>query len=279
MRILFALILIVGIGLAGFAVYLAQDRISQYQTALELQRVKISQQVPTTTVVVANRTLRYGERIGPRDVREIAWPANAVPEGTFRELAEVLPVEGRGPRTALRAMERHEPIMAVKVTAHGEDAGVSSRLRPGMRAFAISVDVATGVSGFLSPGDRVDVYWTGNAEGQGMTRLILDGVRLIAIDQMADGDRNSPTVARTVTVEATPEQVARLAQAQATGRLSLSLRGIEDDAEVGQVELDQRLFLGLDAGPAPEPAARVCTVRTRRGGEVVEIEVPCPTDG
>ncbi|MCC6007254.1 MAG: Flp pilus assembly protein CpaB, partial [Rhodobacteraceae bacterium] len=64
-----------------------------------------------------------------------------------------------------------------------------------------------------------------------------------------------------------------------TGRLSLSLRGTEDDAEVGRVELDQRLFLGLDAVIAPEPVARSCTIRTRRGSEVVEIEVPCPPGG
>lgn len=276
MRVLFAVILIAGIGLAGFAVYLAQDRINQYQTALEQQRAQLARNVPTTTVIVAAKPLRYGQRLAQGDVRRVAWPANAVPEGTFRTLEEVLPVDGKGPRTVLRAMEKDEPVMAVKVTDHGEDAGVSSRLRPGMRAFAISVDVATGVSGFLKPGDRVDVYWTGTSRGQGMTRLILDGVRLIAIDQTADADRTSPVVARTVTVEANPEQVARLAQAQATGRLSLSLRGVEDETEVGRVEIDQRLFLGIEAEAEAEPVARACTIRTRRGGEVVEIEIPCP---
>ena len=51
----------------------------------------------------------------------------------------------------------------------GQDAGVSSRLSKGMRAFAIRVDVATGVSGFLRPGDRVDVYWSGTIQGRLLT--------------------------------------------------------------------------------------------------------------
>ena len=53
----------------------------------------------------------------------------------------------------------------VKVTDPGEEAGVTSQLEPGMRAFALRVDVASGVSGFLRPGDRVDIYWTGSVGG------------------------------------------------------------------------------------------------------------------
>ena len=77
--------------------------------------------------------------------------------------------------------------------------GVSSRLSAGMRAFAIRTDVTSGVSGFLRPGDRVDVYWTGQIrESQNLTKLIQAGIKIIAIDQSADEDSKRPQVARTV---------------------------------------------------------------------------------
>jgi len=181
-------------------------------------------------------------------------------------------------------MEPNEPILLAKVTAPGEVAGITALIERGMRAFAIEVDVSSGVSGFLSPGDRVDVYWTGRVEGfdgggQGgeVTKLIQSGIPLVAIDQTSESGRSGATIARTVTVQVTPDQVAALAQAQATGNLSLSLVGREDDTIAGVIEVDQASLLGLTRQAPAEiaQAAEVCTIRTRRGAEVVEIEIPC----
>lgn len=282
MRLVFGLVLLLGLGLAGFAVYMAQGYINAHEAELAREREARKAIVPTTEVYVSTRAIRYGERLRPDDVRKVRWPVNAIPEGAFTAEEKLFP-EGTGDedlRTVLRAMEKDEAILAVKVTDPGEDAGVSSRLTPGMRAFALRVDVASGVSGFLRPGDRVDVYWTGRAERSDrdgeFTRLIEAGIKLIAVDQSADEDRNNPMVARTVTVEATPLQVAALAQAQATGRLQLALVGARDDETTDTVQVDQRLLLGIQEQVIEQQEEeRVCTVRTRRGGEVVEIPIPC----
>jgi len=108
--------------------------------------------------------------------------------------------------------------------------------------------------------------------------LILDGIELIAIDQIADADRARPIVARTVTVSVSPQRVASLAQAQATGNLQMSLRGIEDDEASGEIEVNQNDLLGIEeAAPAPEvQAEKVCTIRNRVGGEVKDVIIPCP---
>ena len=53
MRAVFGLVLLVGIALAGGAVYLAKDRISQYQTANAQAQAALAQVVPTKTVWVA----------------------------------------------------------------------------------------------------------------------------------------------------------------------------------------------------------------------------------
>jgi pilus assembly protein CpaB len=147
-----------------------------------------------------------------------------------------------------------------------------------MRAFAIRVDVTSGVSGFLRPGDRVDVYWTGSPPGGGgeFTKLIDTNVRLIAVDQSADEDISDAAIARTVTVEATPQQVASLAQAQQSGRLWLSLVGVDDATVASAVQVDQRELLGIDAPQAVVvEEQQVCSIRTRRGGEIVEVPIEC----
>ncbi len=277
MRLVFGLVLIVGIGLAGFAAYLVNDRLGQYQSTLAAQQAKLNSNVPLEPVYVVNRRVAYGEKLTEEDVRVINWPVNAIPEGAFQN-AEDLFADAEQLRTVLRVMEKDEAVLAVKVTEPGEDAGVSSRLARGMRAFALRVDVSSGVSGFLRPGDLVDVYWTGKSEGRSVTTLIEANLQLLAVDQIADGDRNAPTIARTVTVTASPQRVAALAQAQSTGRLSLSLVGAGDDTEVANIEIGQRELLGIEEQQVvvEQEPERVCTVRTRRGAEVVTIPIQCP---
>lgn len=272
MRIIFILVLAVGVGLAGFAVSIAKERFDQYQAALAEQQNAI---IPTVNVVVVNEQMRYGQPLTPDDVQLIRWPAEYVPFGAFTSLEELFPENQEGDRTVLRMMEQNEPVLLVKVTAPGEDAGVASRLEEGMRAIALRVDVSSGVSGFLRPGDRVDVYWTGAGRGgETVTRLIRANVQLIAIDQIADEQRNSPTIARTITITARPEDVAALTQAQGSGSLTLALVGVGDETEQGNVEVSTSQLLGEVEEVAAE-GPRVCTVRSRRGAQVVVEQVPC----
>ena len=281
MRLVFGLVLVLGLGLAGAAVYMAKDQIGSYQNRLARANAAVAQIVPTKDVYVMKRAISYGEYLTKEDVVQIRWPENALPEGVFIEEAALFPEDEDAPRAVLRRMEVNEPVMAVKVTAPGEDAGLSSRLAAGMRAFAIRVDVSTGVSGFLRPGHSVDVYWTGrnlsNPSAGEFTRLIQASIPIMAIDQIADGDRNSPVVARTVTVEVSSEQVAALAQAQSTGRLSLALVGSGDTVKSADVEIDQNTLLGVvdKVAAAPAPQEKVCTIRERKGSETVVSTIPC----
>ncbi|MEO9632252.1 MAG: Flp pilus assembly protein CpaB [Sulfitobacter sp.] len=284
MRAVFGLVFLVGIALAGGAVYLAKDRISQYQTANAQAQAALAQVVPTKTVWVADKPLKYGQPLTREDVRAVKWPENAIPEGTFFEETVLFPENTKEQRIVLRNIEKDEAIMAVKVTEPGEDSGLTSRLARGMRAFALKVDVSSGVSGFLRPGDRVDVYWTGrvNVDNQSsngdVTKLIESAVQLIAIDQSADAlVMGEASIAKTVTVAVNPQQVAALAQAQSTGRLSLALVGTNDDTVAEAIEVDQRSLLGIEAQETIAEVAKekVCTIRTRRGAEVVELPIPC----
>ena len=286
MRIVFGLVLLAGLALAGGAVYMAKNYISGYQQALAQERAAREQMVKTVPVFVAERPLKYGEPVKPEDVREVLWPENAIPEGAYQSRDALFSQGEDIHRVVLRAMEKDEAILAMKVTEPGEDAGITSRLERGMRAFALRVDVASGVSGFLRPGDRVDIYWTGKiASGPSgqvrsdVTKLIETSVQLIAVDQTASGDLDGALVARTVTVAASPQQVASLAQAQTTGSLSLSLVGNSDDVVAEAIEVDQYTLLGIEPEAAPvkveKKVEKTCSIRTRRGAEVVDIPIPC----
>lgn len=281
MRMIFGLVLLVGIALAGGAVYLAKDQIGQYKTAIARAEAEKAQIVPTQKIFVVNRALKYGDKLTEEDVRQVDFPIAALPEGHFIELATIFPETTDEPRTVLRPIEKDEALLSVKVTEPGEDAGLTSRLERGMRAFAINVDVSSGVSGFLRPGDRVDIYWTGSVgSGQArtdVTKLIESTIPLIAVDQRSDNVEGTQ-IARTVTVAVSPKQVAALAQAQSTGRLALSLVGTGDDVIIASnIEVNQRDLLGIvEEAQAPAVAAeKVCTIRTRRGAEVVNLPIPC----
>ena len=267
--------LVLGLGLAGYGVYMAQSYITETQQAIALaqaQQPVAAPAIETVQVLVAARPLRYGEPVLAGDVRIVDWPAQAVPAGHFASIDDLVP-EPRRPRVALRAMEPNEPILEVKVSQPGQPAGIAATLSPGMRAFTIRVDSSSGISGTMRPGDMVDLYWTGRGQNGEVTRLLASAVRIIALDENADQDRSFSGIPRSVTVEAVPELVATIAQGQSTGRLSLSVVGLDDERELAGIEVDSRRLLGVEE-TAVVPLER-CTIRTRRGAEVVTIEIPC----
>lgn len=280
MRMVFGLVLVVGLALAGAAVWMVQGYVSKAQSDVAKERAVRLKLGELAEVYVVNKAMAYGAPITKEDVEKVIFPVKSLPEGSFSDEAVLFPTDNSAVRYVTRQMEKTEILLSAKVSEPGADIGLTSRLSKGKRAFAIKVDVASGVSGFVQPGDSVDVYWTGSAQ-QGtsgdFTQLIETTIKVVAVDQMANSDRaTSATVARTVTVEATPQQVARLAQAQATGRLALSLVGAGDETVVEGVEVDSAALLGIQAAaPVVVEQARECTIKTRRGADVVEIAIPC----
>ncbi len=277
MRVIFLLVLLIGIGMAGYAAVMVMQWFDSSETELEQLKNELQAArqglVETETVLVAKSDLRFGTELLRENITEIQWPKGQTPPNVFNSMEALFGSENTPSRYILRVMEQGEPVLTSKVTEFGEDAGIRSRLAPGMRAFAISVNVTSGVSGFLQPGDRVDVYWVGDTTGETITKLILEDVDLIAIDQSDDEDFGRNMVARTVTLQVSPLVVAKLVQAQATGSLTLALRGTEDVAATGGVEIDQSAIIVNEIIEVEEE--RICTIRTRNGANVVEVVIPC----
>ncbi len=284
MRAVFALVLLVGMALAGMAVYMIQQYMGELETALQQEQSFNAKAGKLVEVYVFAKPKKYGDALAETDVQLIYWPEQTLPENIFRDKAVLFPENADGPRYIMRSTEAFEPVLANRVTEPGELASLTSKLEKGKRAFAIRVGMDSGIANFVKPDDYIDILWTGSVSGVegGMTRQIESAILVIAVDSaINEGQVASDTVAQTVTVAATPEQVARLAQAQSTGRLTLSLARDSSETVVGTVETDTKAMLGIvEEVVAPEvvvPEVKKCYTKQRSGGVLVDtnIEIPC----
>lgn len=270
-------ILLAGFALAGASVYMVQQYVGQTQAQHQRDQNTLKAIGPVVKVFVVNKPLNYGDVLTPEDVQEIYWPKSALPEGIFTVDNPPFAEGQKDPRYVLRQFETYEPLLAVKVTEPGETAGLTNMLAPGQRAFTINFSDTAGASRLLQPTNRVDVYWTGvTMTGQEKTMLIESSVEIIAVDRPEGKGRDGSNIQapKAMTVSVSPEQVARLAQGQASGRLSVSLVGTaEGSTAETNVEVDTSIF-GV-AEVQVEQVAKQCTVRKRVGVDVVEVPIPC----
>jgi pilus assembly protein CpaB len=91
MPAVFGLVLLVGMGLAGFAVYMVQGFVSQQETALAQERAKAAKSVATTKIYAPTRMLAYGEPLTEEDIALIDYAVEFVPEGSFATIEDGVP--------------------------------------------------------------------------------------------------------------------------------------------------------------------------------------------
>lgn len=232
------------IGIGAAAIVLGLLAVVATKSYLDNQRAMFARSAPkevVETIVVAAEPLRFGQRLGPTVLREIPWPAGQRPVGSFATIEEMVK---DGERQVLQPIETAEPVLAGKITGAGQRATLSATIAEGMKAMAIRVNDVNGVAGFVLPGDRVDIMLIrtqtrGDAGNNTYVDVLLQGVKVIAIDQVADERVEKPSIARTVTLEVNTEMAQRLTLAQAVGQLSLALRQVASP----EVEMTRRISL------------------------------------
>lgn len=198
-------------------------------------------QLETSTVLVATKALRFGDKVDSAAVRATKWIAGTEPAGSFKTLEEFQ--AGVEARAALGPIEVDEPVLAAKVTGPGERPTLSALVEDNMRALTIPVDEVFGVAGFILPGDRVDVVLTralkAGDPSTSQADVLVQNAKVLAIDQQADQRLDVPSVSSAVTLEVDTEMAQKLALGGSIGRLSLTLRaaGSAHRADVGSVSL------------------------------------------
>jgi pilus assembly protein CpaB len=200
----------------------------------------VGQTADTQPVLVASHDIPFGTKLTPDLFQQVSWPRASVPAGAIASSAEVLSGP-KGQRIAIRSFVAGEPLLRSKISDFGERPTLSRRVSLNMRAYAVRVNDVTGVAGFPVPGDRVDVLLARtDAKGVTAAEVVLQNVKVLGIDQIASEDADQPVVAKTATVEVTPEEAQTLALAGEQGSLSLALRNYADAARLplGKLILD-----------------------------------------
>lgn len=288
------LLILVALAVMGAAVWFVYG--VQPQTAAAVRTVEVR---------VATRPLTVGTFLEDGSAPLVAIPeANATPEALAAAQPDFLGAVIVAPIAAGQTVTR------AALLAPGQEGFLAAVLRPGQRAVSVAVDAVSGNAGHIFPGDHVDVLLTQQVDRAGGTadparawasETILHNVRVIAVDQRLGSDiahRSQPgdkpaAIARTITLEVSPDGAETMAVARNIGTISLTLRSLivetagststegPGDAErrptwAGDVSAVTRASVRPEAepvaadvpAPAPPPPP---AVRVMRGGEQSKV--------
>ena len=241
-RIRIFIVLAVAIGLGGtFAV--ATYRYIQNVPAREVR-------LPTTPVVVAATNLPLGTELRRDDLRVIAWPADAIPEGSFKDPQELV---GRG---LIQSVTQNETVLPGKLAPVGAGAGLPPVIPEGMRALSVRVNDVIGVAGYVLPGNRVDVLATvspTNQPGDMTSKVVLTNVLVLAAGTRIEQDveNNKPVSVSVVTLQVNPTEAESLTLASTEGKIQLALRNPLDKTAPATPGIRPAVLLGYSAPARP----------------------------
>lgn len=205
-----------------------------------LKKAGGSHQADTVSVVVAKVDIGAKTRITPEMVQEIKVPALYLQPGAVSVSKEAV---GGLPREPIVAGEQ---ITARRLISEGKSAGFTGMIPPDKRAVTVGVNEITGVAGFVKAGDYVDVIVTfgQNVAGDNVSHLVLQNILVLASDRET-GDAAAETANSSqpnnkkdiiknasVTLAVAPEEAARLALSEDTGKIRLALRPFLQDAGI-----------------------------------------------
>ena len=213
-------------------------------------------------VLVAKHTLPSGTLMRDTDFMWLQLETGANVEGLIVE-AYVSEASLRGAYLK-ETVQANQPLKVDNVIRPGEQGFIVAAMTPGMRAISVSVNQVSGVSGFVSPGDRVDLMLTHEVNDNSdnpllnprrFTETILTDLKLLAIEQTIDPSTGKPVIGQTVTLEVTPAQSEMVALAATMGQISLALRSVPS------VELPRSSDREMISDLAVSPALRDFLIR------------------
>jgi pilus assembly protein CpaB len=256
---------------------------------LYLKEMPLAQGIDADSVpvVVARKDMTFGTTLENEHLKVARFPKDAVPVGSYSSIDSVLS------QTTKVFLVEGEPVLASKLSAIG--GGLSVRIPPNMRAMSLKINEVTGVSGFVLPGDRVDVLVTiENAAGTNVavTKTILQDMEVVAAGTKTETKGNHHITVQTATLLVGPEGAEKLALGIHQGKVHLSLRNPVDHELLEETSTDTRVVMGLKkprkASTKRYKPAKVATTKKDpvpveftiiRDGKIVKQESPTTADG
>jgi pilus assembly protein CpaB len=278
MRTRSLILFVIALSLAGGTAMLVRSFLAQKTAEVEATPLARAA-APQKSVLIARGSITRGQILKPQDFSWQVWPEGGIDKNYI--LAGTRTTDAFAGWVARDPFSPGEPITEVKIVAPGSRGFLAAALSPGMRAVSVPVTATSGISGFVFPGDQVDILIThrlaGNADNSHeAAETVLHNVRVIAVDQKLDSKNGEALVAHTATLEVTPKQSEIIAVATEIGKLSLSLRSLATapgdgsaDASSGDARgtytLDNEVSQLLSKPEAAGPAG-VVVLRGARSG-------------
>ena len=234
----------------------------------------------TQAVVVAATDITWGTSITSSMVKTVPVLKENLPAGHFIDPNQIVG------RTNIYPMSANDIITESKLapTTVGQG-GVAALVTPKKRAMGVKVDKVVGVSGFIHPGNRVDVLVTlqrSERLSEPTTKIVLENILVLATGTELEksGKQEKPQQVDVITLEVTPEEGEKLALAATEGKLQLALRNYSDTANsetrgttipglLSRTEAPKSAVKKAPAAHRPAAAPGV-TVETIRGSKVTE---------
>lgn len=242
--------------------------------------------VEMTSILVSTAAVERGGLVDGTVLRSVDWPTDALPPSFVTDVSEI----GEG-MFARGLIVEGEPIALEKLDETRSMMTLASAIRPGMRAVSITVRSDTGVSGFVLPGDRVDVTEyvkqqalgvSDNREGQKIVaNPILHDVNVLAVDQTFDPGLEGARPSNTVTLEVTPEQAMVLGVSAQRATLGLSLIGREEEKAISEAPkiVPVRKVRGSHVSKTKPQAPKFQKVTIIHGTSETEVSAPVAKSG
>ena len=262
MRARTLLLVLLAIVLAGSTAMLARSWLNAQRFREIAEAAPLLPPKPVRSVLVARADLRRGQILRPEDMVWQVWPEGGIDKNYVVMGGPQTPESFAG-WVAKNPVGAGEPITGSKIVAPGDRGFLAAVLRPGMRAISVPVTVTSGISGFIFPGDQVDLLLTYQvpsppvvgSDGQQKatyehkaSATVLRNIRVIGIDQRLESKAGEAVVAHTATFEVTPKQSEAIALASEIGKVALTLRSLVPAP--GEPAAGDKV---VDASGAPSP--------------------------
>lgn len=229
-KIVPVLIVVLAMGIAAVAALLAYNKLQNKPIIPEKGTGD------TLLVAVAELDLPWGTLINKNMIKMEPYLKKSLPHGYFADRTALVG------RTLIYPIKVNEPIFESRLAPPSSSGGIAAVLSPKKRAMSVKVDKVIGISGFIAPGDRVDVLVTTTREKSGsasssisITKTVLENILVLAAGaEMGVGVQQEKKKTRVdvITLEVTPEEGEKLALATNRGTIQLALRNYSDSEEV-----------------------------------------------
>ena len=209
-------------------------------------------------VVVALTDIRYAQLIRAEDVMLKQIPSSLIPADIITTLDAVVGKVAKGD------IFQGELLLSKKIADRQEGTILASLVKENMRAVTVRVDDVTGVAGFLLPGNRVDVLGSRMEKNRSITRTVLENIRVLAVDQTVEAEKDKPVLVRAVTLEVSPSDSEQLFQAIQEGKINLTLRNPSDSGtKLSALEKNQAKQASVQEATAKVAATKKKSVKSR----------------